>query len=77
MEDRIKDCLIALMDAIKRADGDAVASQTALLDSHLRQARGTLDPRLAHFLERRSYPRALMFLEGGSARTAGSGGGGR
>jgi hypothetical protein len=77
MEDRINDCLIALMDAVKRADGDAVAGQTAVLDGYLRQARGTLDPQLVHFLERRSYPKALKFLGGGSGMPAGARSGGR
>jgi hypothetical protein len=77
MEDRIKDCLIALMDAIKRADGDAIACQAALLDGHLRQARAALDPQLVHFLERRSYPKALMLLGGDSGVSAGQRGGGR
>ncbi len=75
MEDRIKESLIALMDGIKRADGGAIASQMAMLDGYLEQARGTLHPQLVHFLERRSYPKALLFLGGESAIPAGSCGG--
>ncbi|HTU00366.1 MAG TPA: hypothetical protein VMG58_01070 [Candidatus Sulfotelmatobacter sp.] len=75
MEDLIKDSLAALMDAIKRADGGAVECQMALLDAYLRQARGTLDPQLVHYLERRSYPKALMFLGGAPGIPAGSCGG--
>jgi len=75
VEDRIKDSLIALMDAVKRADGDAVAGQMALLDGFLGRARGTLHPQLVHFLERRSYAKALMFLGGAPDIPAGSCGG--
>jgi len=75
VEDRIKDSLIALMDAIKRSDGDAVAGQMALLDGYLGQARGSLHPQLVHFLEHRSYPKALMFLGGAPDIPAGSCGG--
>ena len=63
------------MDGIKRADGGAIASQMAMLDGYLEQARGTLHPQLVHFLERRSYPKALLFLGGESAIPAGSCGG--
>jgi hypothetical protein len=75
VEDRIKKSLIALMDGIKRADGEAVASQMALLEGYLAEARGTLHPQLVHFLERRSYPKALMFLGGESDIPAGTCGG--
>ncbi|HMD60976.1 MAG TPA: hypothetical protein VKG78_06075 [Opitutaceae bacterium] len=75
MEDRIKNALIALMDAVKRSDGDGVARGAALLDGYLEEARGQLDPQLVHFLERRSYPKALMFLGGASDIPAGSCGG--
>jgi len=77
MEEQIKKSLIALMDGIKRADDGAVAAQMALLDGYLGQARETLNPQLIHFLERRSYPKALMFLGGESAIPAGSCGGRR
>jgi hypothetical protein len=77
MEERIKESLIALMDGIKRADGDAIAGQMALLEGYLEQARGVLHPQLVHFLERRSYPKALMFLGGESGIPTGSCGGRR
>jgi hypothetical protein len=75
MEDQIKQALIALLDGINRADGDAVAAQMALLDDCLGKARGSLHPQLVHFLERRSYPKALMFLGGESEIPAGKCGG--
>jgi hypothetical protein len=75
MEDQIKEALISLLDGINRADAGAVASQSARLDGYLAQARGSLHPQLVHFLERRSYPKALMFLGGESDIPAGSCGG--
>jgi hypothetical protein len=36
----------------------------AWLDTALAQGRGVLHPQLVHFLERRSYAKALMFLGG-------------
>jgi hypothetical protein len=75
MEERIKEALTALMDGIKRADGDAIARQMGLIDGFLQAGRAGLHPQLVHFLERRSYPKALMFLGGESEIPAGSCGG--
>jgi hypothetical protein len=75
MEEQIKEALITLLNGIRRADGDAVAAQMARLDGYLGQGRGGLHPQLVHFLERRSYPKALMFLGGESDIPAGSCGG--
>ena len=75
MEERIKESLISLMDGIKRADGAVVAEQMALLDGQLNEARASLHPQLVHFLERRSYAKALMFLGGESGIPSGSCGG--
>jgi len=77
VEDRIKESLIILMDSIKRSDGSAIAAQMAALEGYLEQSRGVLHPQLVHFLERRSYPKALMFLGGESDIPAGSCGGRR
>jgi hypothetical protein len=75
METQIKESLTALMDAIKRADGEAIGLQMGRLEVYLREGRATLHPQLVHFLERRSYPKALMFLGGESDIPAGSCGG--
>ena len=75
MEERIKESLISLMDGIKRADGGVIADQMALLEGQLEQARGRLHPQLVHFLERRSYAKALLFLGGESGIPSGSCGG--
>lgn len=66
METQIKTSLSALMAAIKVADGQAIAHEMGRLDEYLANGRATLHPQLAHFLENRSYPKALMFLGGES-----------
>ena len=75
MEDQIKQALISLLDGIDRADGGVISAEMARLDGYLGQARDSLHPQLVHFLERRSYPKALMFLGGKSDIPAGSCGG--
>lgn len=64
MEAEIKQSLIALLDGIKRADGTIVAEEMARLDDLAARGRAGLHPQLLHFLERRSYAKALVFLEG-------------
>ncbi len=66
METQIKESLNALLAAIKVADGQVIAHEMGRLDDFLTQGRATLHPQLAHFLEKRSYPKALMFLGGES-----------
>lgn len=64
METEIKQSLISLLDGIKRADGAIIASEMARLDEFAARGRAALHPQLVHFLERRSYAKALVFLEG-------------
>lgn len=64
MEAEIKQSLIALLDGIKRADGTIIAEEMARLDNLAARGRAGLHPQLLHFLERRSYGKALVFLEG-------------
>ena len=66
MEPQIKESLISLMDAIKRSDGAIIAGEMARLDGFLESGRagGGLHPQLVHFLEKRSYAKALLFLGG-------------
>jgi len=64
MEKQIKDSLIALLAAIKAADGPTIAAEMARLDDYLARGRAGLHPQLVHFLENRSYAKALMFLGG-------------
>lgn len=64
METEIKQSLISLLDGIKRADGPTIASEMARLDEFAARGRAGLHPQLVHFLERRSYAKALVLLEG-------------
>ena len=64
MENQIKRSVQALLDAIKAADGQRVAAEMTQLDAWLEKGRETLHPQLVHFLQNRSYAKALMFLGG-------------
>ncbi|HRE80434.1 MAG TPA: hypothetical protein PLN52_05260 [Opitutaceae bacterium] len=70
MEHQIKESLIQLLDSIKRADGAGIANQLGQLDDLLAQGRGQLHPQLVHYLEGRSYAKAVAWLggEGGIPR---------
>ncbi len=70
----IKDSLIALLDGIKRSDGETVAREVACLDALALSERDRLSPRLAHFLGNRSYAKALAHIQNG-AESAGEAGG--
>lgn len=58
----IKEALIRFHAGIKAADGAAISNALAELDALLVAHRGKMDPRLAHFLEGRSYAKALAYL---------------
>jgi hypothetical protein len=77
MEQSIKESLTSLMDAIKRGDADGILREAARLEAALAAGRASLHPQLVHFLEQRSYPKALQFLGGDSTIPAGSCGGRR
>lgn len=66
METEIKASLITLLDAIKAANAKVIAAEMARLDDFAAKGRMTLHPQLLHFLERRSYAKAAMFLGGAS-----------
>lgn len=77
MEAEIKASLINLMDGITAADGSVVATSTARLDELVSLGRASLHPQLVHFLEQRSYNKALQFLGGATNIPAGICGGGK
>lgn len=66
MEKPIKDALNALLAAIKASDGQSITDEMTKLDEYLARGRAGLHPQLIHFLENRSYAKALMFLGGES-----------
>lgn len=72
--EQIKGSLIALLGEMNRADTTAMVASLERLDALVaqRQARTELDPRLLHFLERRSYAKALEWLGGSAEIPAGT-----
>ena len=75
MEVQIKESLAALLAAIKASDGQTVADEMTRLDDYLARGRAGLHPQLVHFLENRSYAKALMFLGGDTQIPVGNCGG--
>ncbi len=75
MESQIKESLIALLAGIKATDGAIITREMDKLDAFLEAGRETLHPQLVHFLERRSYAKAEMFLGGANDIPAGICGG--
>jgi hypothetical protein len=64
METQIKEALCSLLAGIKAADARVVGDEMARLDDFLARGRTALHPQLVHFLENRSYAKAVMFLGG-------------
>lgn len=75
MESDIKATLNLLLAGIKQSDGPAIAREMERLDDYLQRGRAELHPQLVHFLERRSYAKALMFLGGETEIPVGACGG--
>lgn len=64
METEIKASLQALLAGIETGNGTVISAEMGRLDALLAAGRGRLHPQLVHFLERRSYAKAVMFLGG-------------
>ena len=83
-EPKIKAALIRFTGAIKNSDAGAISAALNEVEALLAAHRAELHPQLVHFLEGRSYAKALAWL-GGSDELAtkpasppgGCGGGGR
>ncbi len=78
----IKTALESFDSAVKKADGAGISAALTRLEALLAAHRSELHPQLVHFLEGRSYAKALLWLggESGFAKPAsppgGCGGGG-
>lgn len=75
---KIKDALIRFNGAIKNSDGVALSAALNEVEALLAAHAGELHPQLRHFLEGRSYAKALAWLGAGdelSARPASPPGG--
>ena len=64
IETKLKEALIRFTAGIKVADGVAISVALNDVEALLAAHRAELNPRLVHFLEGRSYAKALMFLGG-------------
>lgn len=69
---RIKASLIELNAGMKSADTPRMLRSMEELDGLLASHRAELDGRLVHFLERRSYAKALDYVGGASDIPAGT-----
>jgi hypothetical protein len=72
MEQEIKATLVDLLDQIRRADGPGIGASLGKLDELLVRGRGQLHPQLVHYLEGRSYAKAVAWLGGEGGIPAGS-----
>ena len=64
MIDEIKDSLLAIVSPNKQERPDLVGALRKL-DEYVQHKGDELNPRLRHFLENRSYEKALLWIEGG------------
>ena len=65
-ETKIKDALIQFHTGIKNSDGPGISAALDQIEKLHRAHRAELHPQLAHFLEGRSYAKALAYLGGDS-----------
>lgn len=69
-EAKIKDALIRFNGAIKKSDGAALSAALGELEALLAAHREELHPQLRHFLEGRSYAKAIAWLGAGDELAA-------
>ena len=60
----LKNHLTQLMTAIKAGNGPGISAAMGEVEALLAANRAELHPQLVHFLEQRSYAKALLFLGG-------------
>lgn len=65
---RLHRTLKSLLAAIRSGDGEALRRDLAAVDRQREALDEQAPPMLRHYLERRSYEKALAFLEGGDER---------
>jgi hypothetical protein len=64
VESDLKAALVLLLEGIRRSEGPAIAAGMDRIEALVAGARAELHPQLLHFLERRSYAKAFLFLGG-------------
>lgn len=70
IETKIKAALIRFNEAIKSADGAALSAALNEVEALLGAQREQLHPQLRHYLEGRSYAKALAWLGAGDELAA-------
>ena len=66
VEDELKAALRGMIGAIERSEGQDISDSLSTIDGILRSRKNELDVLLVHYLSRRSYEKALCYLEGSS-----------
>ncbi len=64
IEETLRETLSSLQQGIESSDASAITGSLRSLDELVGLHRSELDPQLVHYLSRRSYEKAQMFLEG-------------
>ncbi len=64
INEQLKDALISLEEGISKSDATAITSNLGFLDQALKNHKAEIDSELKHYLKRRSYQKALMYLQG-------------
>ena len=62
IDEKLKEALISMQNAISSSDAPTVSKCLTRLDDLVKENMRELDPQLKHYLTRRSYEKALMFL---------------
>jgi hypothetical protein len=65
-ESKVKAELLRFDAAVQAGDGSAISSALTAIESLLTAHRHEMHPQLVHFLEGRSYAKALLYLGGRS-----------
>ena len=60
----LRETLSSLQQGIKNSDASTITGSLRTLDELVSSHRSVLDPQLVHYLSRRSYEKAQMYLEG-------------
>ena len=63
MIDEIKESLLAIVSPNEKEKPDLVAALRKL-DEYVHERGNEMNPRLRHFLENRSYEKALLWIDG-------------
>ncbi|MCH2388367.1 MAG: hypothetical protein MKZ70_11065 [Opitutales bacterium] len=66
VEDELKAALRRMIGAIDRSEGKGISDSLLTIDGILGARKNELDAQLVHYLSRRSYEKALRYLEDSS-----------